>query len=1509
MRGTIIQYDAKNTRGIIKDDQGNSWPFDSSRLQSSQVYVQGMICGFDRAQDGIENIVPFAYRKLEKSTKDAIEKLLEYKTGQGKYPLETFCYDLAARNIDYKNYYRLAETLVCLEFPNRYTVISENFYKEDRYVRVDYIVPLSWRKKLPDLATLKKKLKQVIEQEGYYSMSMLPDLLDELHIPLKEYARNQIRFADVYLGDEFEHRELVNINGRINPSVLFYKDAPQTGMETEHLMAKSLAEKWKEIHADTPFLFSGFFAHYAPGELSIADFQFCLDELYDYAGFGTDSTMSEFEQEMISCCDAGKLLAKKEQERFMHFGLQNCVDACSPAGFKKIYRAALAGGKNTNNTWASLAQRFCALRSRFSLAFTIFWMLESEKIKQVDYYLDTFASIDNLSHLDLILTMWEKIAPEAFPIRLKRKCLGHVIDTENIDQLKKTAQIMDDGTMPEIELIEKMLEAPDLATAKDAARLFECESGPLVAEKTIGLLWKKLEPGFEAPRIVIEVLKYVCKNYSSAFAGTIVFNKFLENESTQTKAGRFCVLFEDLATRALADDSLFELCGYIYNELMLKFDMPPKEKEKELYEKLCQRKEEKLKSSWKADAKSAMEVLRFRYDPGRCKDLMSAWLLDVLYPWIDGSENQTGQMETQVQEKQEEKEARLFEAISWKIDFVNTALRFHYYLDESAGYDACLLKGEFETGLQLLQNQNLSQTEYEAALCRLLEENFRQYGYSKKAAEVYDLLDTIQDAEKALLSKINVNQDNAIGALFALYLHTGEYLKLSYLYGPYASARSSHQPAFYELTKLKAAKKGVSLHENKSHLSILRIAITALPAKEFDDFLQWCSSAAIPVNSKNYVVENQLFNRELRLLLANPKSKDSWNLLLKTAMRTDSSIRMDNHHYAVLLHYLIRFGKDAFLAQMEILSKESDRHKSVREYMARLSEGMCTSLTSSAIFSFAKDLVDTAPLQFWNYFYNDLVLSNHIFAGENLWGEIWYNGIQDVPVLYFELIEKWQREKEEVFGKTALAILQECEKKIENPFCLLHIENPENFDSIIRFLLQAAAKTGYTDEIKAYLQNCLPSVSGSRKTCMTAFLAVLEKDIESLKTLLEISSESAAIICKHYFDLLAGYPDFDSALLKAYTADPALSFELQRALCQLNPKAFLQEARPEIKEGLTIAQHREQILLYSLCLQKNRQMSKAQKAALDASLALIDGTLSQETLSVNTLNESDEVSLAAWKIAERAQNPSAALHFFAGILGGCWSGFIERLDDFDDSQLEYAEKLLEEKSACTLHFVVCKCILGAKSIDEKKSRTVENLSTMLPQMQNVLDQLNALDQQERKEACRILYYAAALDQPRPDVKACAKNMAQCARKEQIFVHTRADLLGSVLRSLYPKKELAKTLCLQIDSEKPALSSMQFERMERLFSAMEMDSYYTLLQMRRAIQNGDKALAASLYDQMQECEDILPEWKQSIASFLKIEVQQKRHAVSAAILQPAYEYCSYTAFELPLMQEEESVYYL
>ncbi len=808
---------------------------------------------------------------------------------------------------------------------------------------------------------------------------------------LMENFSDVLDFDDVMINGcpqtmiKLKSRDLISVNTENTDE--------ETEIEIVSLEQSSLSiyEEFDQLIEDEDYegaLRSKLISTVAPNELSLVYMEKAILAARKLLAIEDELIISEFDKKIITIPMSSGLFVMKKDESFMKEGQEECFEKCNAKIFRNFFNA-LNETNTHNTTYLEIAKRFQTVYNKLFLPFYVLAAYASNKIDVADEYLKF---IQEKSYFNSFVEFNKIIRDTIFAGQeinpnYTTKVLSIALDADRFDLFSDYCSQILGETYDFVQwLDEDEIQYEKIVNLLSPNSFFKEK----VVEKYINYyMYRKLNDGKLSIEL-IRLLSEIAYAYPISYLEEIMANNSYVGFGRVYKRDLLLNNFVNIIEYMKINSKAYPLACFVIENFMADDIVPP-----DAFFETARRITNELSSKLKSDPMTLYEVYpMFKLDaPGR------SVLEEIYCDYMDTAYSQYMSVD---------------ESRSVVCDFNNNYCSFAtvYYIENRENQEELLSDSEIsQVYLKALKNN----TNYTKAIkyvkaikkssdvetreiVKILYMNFKEYGISAKAYEIFDNDFTIEYAEKIALENFTPNNGTPI-ILMGIYSKKNDLVRVLYLYA-----------IFYDLTKIGNRTFYSQLHKTDArissidnHYKVIRKAFTTYNYDELISFLNWTGRIII---HKKYKGGFEICKKEIDRLLKMPKAKQNWEAIISKLAKDDIRQINSPFGYSVQCIYLLQFYN--FEEETERLAAESLIDQLT--HFASFSKVSDTTNFISLNIKMINAMPETYVIKFAEFFER-----NSAFFAENT--EIDDNEIEE---LYVMLLQKYNNTFEEEYFTLAV---------------------------------------------------------------------------------------------------------------------------------------------------------------------------------------------------------------------------------------------------------------------------------------------------------------------------------------------------------------------------------------------------------------------------------------------------------------------------------------------------------
>lgn len=1144
------------------------------------------------------------------------------------------------------------------------------------------------------ISQIAERLLRELDECSYIPGGRMPLLLRESGVEdYKLYAFSVEDFINRYLSDDFEMRKDQLINGKNEPSIIVFKDSAFQFRNLEKLVSDGNY---------AGFLNSPQFRSSNPLALGINGIELSLKALAGYLGVDIDRfRLNDFHKILISAPTVAEIKQYKDDDYLQELGAQTAFIAVTSKEYSKIFANVYNGKKTLNNNWNGIIERFWAAKSSLSVYLTALWMIISQKDSCIDVYIDEAYKEMQIKDLPQILRVYSDFVLDGnkgISLRLQKKIVGHCFDCNDTTTLINSYRFFNDQTLPELSNVIDFISGAKEISDEDLIFWFHSNIGELIAEKITNYYWWK-ESREKVNSALIKVLSTVLWEYPSSYYTAIVYNQscplFSKDDKEQILVDSFNLLCEEARTYKKG----FVLVCFVYYNYIKPLGV-------ETYDSTWNELRTWIKSQvlgqLSNDVLSSRSISIFKYDPETAHELEEYYCNTYISEQIDSfdSEEQLDEFVNKCEEN------NLSFITQWVIKHTSEV----GVSDKEQHFRSILSSKQFSEALLFVQREDsFSSIKKMALIKEVLCQNFEEYMLGEESYRILENAIPVNYAERILLQNNSFADSSAIMSLIVIYVYKAELINALYLFAPFKKIHRNTHIKFIDDFNAFLNSNRIKSDQFESHLDVMRAALKVFDSSEFDAFIDWTRGISIPSGSRVYSLRPQIFDTNLQAMLKGGDYDAQWKQLALMALRTDNNEKQDTLRYSIIASFIGRYGLASFDLLIQALSNKRVNSKGYADFYASIWKGLLSGKYSANFLRISRPLIDSAPLTFWNIFYDVAVSKNHVFSSSDF--ELAkLNGLDhQIQSFYEATLERYNYTRESVFVKIALNILSESTGLTSPLFSkyIAYCGSNQKKDMIISTIIRLISQNKYLDEINQFLSSDFWRYNDTEGHVLQAAKAVCVKDYSYfLDDDISFSSEETSSVFDDFLDCVINYPDIRmtrAVFDRIQNFSQAYQYKLVEMLLRLQAEkpqlAYLRRITDNIpsvsvlgSDSVTVKYYTDlMVTMYKKQLNQGAEdivyirnryyrllaagiLSEVQRESYsdDDIIALMQRN--RHFNSVYSDYKEFKALVLSFALSESLSEGQKAL-FLLGLISNSWDGFANEITTYDFDSLELIRKI------------------------------------------------------------------------------------------------------------------------------------------------------------------------------------------------------------------------------------------
>ena len=626
-----------------------------------------------------------------------------------------------------------------------------------------------------------------------------------------------------------------------------------------------------------------------PDKLSLAYIEKAIYAARKLLGIEDELILSEFDRKIITIPMSSGLFILKKDAAFMKEGQEECFESCNAKNFQKFYNA-LSETNTHNTTYLEIAIRFQTVYNKLYLPFYVLAAYTSKKISVADEFLKF---IQKKSVFDYFISFNKIIRNTIFAGQeinhdYITKVLSIALDSDRFDLFADFCSNVLDGTPAFVRWIDESEIPYDKIVEMLSPNSFFKEK---VVEKYINFyIYKKLNNGKLCEEL-IRLLSEIAYAHPISYLEEILANNSYVGFSRVYKKDLLLNNFNNIVEYMKTDSKAYLLACFVIDHFMADDSTLPEE-----YSIVARKITIMLSTKVKEDPKTLNEVYPlFKLDASG-RNVIE----EIYYDYIDSAFPECMSVD----------EAK---SIVRGFNNYNCSFATVYFVETRANSEELLLDGDISTAYlaALKNNTNYAKAIRYVKSCKgspdskaceiikILYMNFKEFGISQKAYEIFDDDFTIELAEMLAMNNFDPTNGTPI-ILMGIYRRKNDLVRVMYLYAIYYTLTKTGNSTFYSQLR----KSDARISNMDSHYKAIRLAFTKYDYSGLLSFLNWASQIII---DGSYTSRFEICKTEIDRLIKNPQAKQNWEAII-TKLAQDNIRQINSAFgYAMQCVYLLQF--------------------------------------------------------------------------------------------------------------------------------------------------------------------------------------------------------------------------------------------------------------------------------------------------------------------------------------------------------------------------------------------------------------------------------------------------------------------------------------------------------------------------------------------------------------------------------------------------------------------------
>lgn len=745
-----------------------------------------------------------------------------------------------------------------------------------------------------------------------------------------------------------------------------------------------------------------------------------------------------FDEKVIYTATYHDLPVIKKNSALMKEGLDECFRETDAKGFQRLFNA-LCRTNTHNTTYLQIALRFQTVLNDLYLPFYVLASYTSKKPDIINEFLKYSVKEARFDHLIAFNKIVYKrgLLGQEIDVKYITKIFALALDNDRFDLFRDFCSELLGDTPALVDWIESDdFQSEKIASLLDPDQFFEKK----VIEKYINYyIYKKLNDGRLNDRL-LELLSEIAYRHPVADLDEILSNNSYVGLSSIYKKKLLKVNFRQIAEYVKLNPYAYPLACFVKNFCMDEDTAIPES----FYEAV------QSVMMWTANRAKTSPKALYEIYPLFKLDIAGAAAVEELFSrYLDAAYPDTVSVESCKEVIEEFNKNNCFFATVYFIENRENTEELLSDRDISEMYLTALKNNkDFSKALRFVKaNEFISVSQKTTEIIRILYMNFKEFGISPKAYEIFDGDFTLEIAEALALGNFMSTNGTPV-ILMGIYYKKNDIVRAAYLHSLFYNVTNTGNKLFYK--QLHKADGRISSADCR--YKAIRMAFSRYDRKGLFSFFEWTSKIVI---DSRYSDKFEMYKLQLDILLRDPSEKDSWQKLLIRLAANNQEQTNSPFEYAVLSMYLLHFygltGEDALNTEEEN-KKLYEERKAAEAYIDRLSRFAAFSRVNetSNFIKLNNELFGIMPEAYI------LKLSDFFEQNKALFVRNTEIEAADIERLYLQLLEKYNDSLEEDYIYFAISLYEAFSSRIAphlelyKSFCRSSNEKSALFRSLFR---------------------------------------------------------------------------------------------------------------------------------------------------------------------------------------------------------------------------------------------------------------------------------------------------------------------------------------------------------------------------------------------------------------------------------------------------------------------------
>lgn len=1321
-------------------------------------------------------------------------------------------------------------------------------------------------------------LNETFSSKAFVDFPCLPALFRGASIEYREYAGSLNAFIEKYLLQYCVKREFT-IEGKTYPTVLIKinQDQSDKNQDSDVVDSETICESIEENNENLPadlldvkrmydegdfvgILRSELLRKSTPFTLGYAGIELVLKSLAVYLDMNPEQfTLNDFHKLLIKSHTTLEIRQFKDDQRIIGLGAQSAYITVNDSEFSAIFSNVYNGKMNLNNNWNGIIERFWEAKNTLAIYLTALWIIITRKEKRIDVYVDEAFKDGKLDSLPLILEVYSDFilsGDEGVSLRLQKKIIGHCFDCNDIHSLVESYRYFDKTIIPELSEVIEYVKDGRSVSSELLISWFHSNIGEMIAEKITNYYWyNNSRNGIDST--LIRTLSTILWEYPVKYYTAIVYNQSCPLFGVEQKKQLLVDNFELICKEVQEYRKAFVLASFVYYTYIKQLEMNTYDyiwndvREQMKNQVLNQLSDDILSSRiisiFKFDVETMQGLEMFYCEKYVSKQISTISNENSLDDYIDTCENNNLSFITQWIIKHES-----------DILFEDKEIQFRSLLSSKRYLDALL----FAKNESSISNRKKNEFIKEA-----INKYFEEYLLNESALKTFEKIVPSNIAVQLLLQNLTFTDSSSIMSLIIIYAYRDEWIKSLYLFAPFKKIhRDSHMSFISDYISLLGSKN-IKDNQFDSHFDVIKAGLKVYDYNEFDAFIEWARSINIPSGSRNYSPKPKVFDTVFQAIIKGADYKKQWRQLVEIALRTDNKEALDTLRYTIIASYIGRYGLGSFDMIISELSKKGINSKKYPDFYISIWKGILSGEYSANFIRITRPLINTAPLTFWNVFYDVVACKNHVFKLVGFEFNKFAVPDHQVQAFYEELLKRYSYTREPVFIKIALCILSDSPETVVPmfeqfvPFCGSNHNKTQLLSTIIKLISQ----NKYINELKVLLSaDCWRCDDNEAKLIKALYALCTNDSCFFFEDDMDFTDEELQNIFQDYLMFVKNYPDIriTSALLERIQAcSKSYQYKLIEAIICLRIEKKRNKSlnklvydTPQMVSGAFSEREVKYYLDFMKTLHQKQLKSGSEDIVyirnryyrlLAAEILLSSDRTSYSDDNIIALMQRNKHFNAVFPEYKEFKNVILELFtlssitesqlnlFIIGLISNNWEQFIAELSSFDSNSLQLISRIESYTNYRDLNIYLLRSyIYDADPVDLSKMPFIEKCS---PKIYAVINEISSIFQTDKNEygQCKEILIGICHLEDVNNAKAAYFNLLDFLQNKKAVLNRHWSMFMAALQATSYIKTIIDILAEEVRQNRVSIELLSL--WQPVFVSFEETSiYFYLMSVRYAM---------------------------------------------------------------------------